>query len=192
MNSELDKIKSTITISLGTKNKLRKLKGSDSYETYINYLINRKDTAPRNSDNSIEFQKTSRKKGIYAFETFKIVFSYNKFNRSQNFSFDISLEKIREEGKIISVQEFIEKVSTMYQNKSSLDMEYGTYFHLLQIAIQTELFSQFKHKGRFEDYYSWEQELERLDLPKTAFEEDVMEKLREYQQGQRLFEDGYN
>ncbi len=36
---ELDKIKSSITISLGTKNRLRKEKGSMSYEEYINYLL---------------------------------------------------------------------------------------------------------------------------------------------------------
>ncbi len=39
MNTELDRIKSTITISLGTKNRLRELKGSQSYENFINYLL---------------------------------------------------------------------------------------------------------------------------------------------------------
>lgn len=50
MNSEnettiqwLDKIKTTITISMGMKNRLRKYKGGASYEQYIGYLLRKVD-----------------------------------------------------------------------------------------------------------------------------------------------------
>ena len=68
MNSELDRIKSTITISLGTKNRLRRIKGSESYEEYINYLIRLRNRAVNKVDNLIEIQKFVRKKGMYSFE----------------------------------------------------------------------------------------------------------------------------
>ena len=179
MKSELDRIKSTITISLGAKNRLRKLKGSQSYEEFINHLIRlRNQTAPK-SDNLIEIQKFQRKKGIYSFENYKILFSYNQFNNSPNFIFDIQINTIRENGKKISFNDF--------KRKNPLTIEYKIYFELLKTAIQNEIEPLFRHKGRFEDYFSWEREFRILNISKKSFEEDVMDKLNNYNYGQGVF-----
>jgi predicted CopG family antitoxin len=191
MKSELDDIKSTITVSLGTMNRLKKLKGGDSYEEYINYLLNIRNQITHNPDNLMELQKISRKKAIYNLESFKVIFKYNQFNGSRNFSFDISLDKVRDNGKIVPFSNFLNYLREIFPNKNGLDVEYRTYFQLLQIAIQKEIQPRYKHKGRFEDYRSWENDFEKLGLYKTAFEEDVMEKLQEYQKGRRFFEDEY-
>lgn len=183
MNSELDKIKSTITISLGTKNRLRKLKDSKSYEDFINHLIRIRNQTVHEAGNILEIQKFIRKKGIYSFEDFKIVFSYNQHNESQNFIFDISIDKVRDNGKIVPSSEYIKKISESTGNDFN-EIEYRTYFQLLQVAIQKEIDPLFKHKGRFEDYFLWEQEFKTLNLPKKSFEEDVMDKLNNYKHGQ--------
>ena len=178
MNSELDKIKSTITISLGTKNRLRKLKGGQSYEDYINYLLRVRNQKEPKADNQIEIQKFERKTGVYSFEDFKIVFTYNEYNQSQNFIFDISVNKVRKKGKLISFEKYLKGVS----KKSGINppkIENKDYFQLLQIAIQQEIEPLFKHKGRIEDYYLWEQEFKVLNLPKKSLEEDVMDKLNQ-------------
>ena len=186
MNSALDRIKSTITISLGTKNRLRVLKGSESYEEFINYLIRLRDQTTHKTDNFLEIQKFIRKKGIYSFEGFKIIFSYNQYNGSQNFIFDISIDKIRENGKIVPFSKYIKELSHITK-KDFTEIEYRAYFQLLQIAVQKEIDSLFKHKGRFEDYFSWEQEFKMLNLPEKSFEEDVMDKLNNFRQGQGAF-----
>jgi len=182
MDSELDRIKSTITISLGTKNKLRKLKGSQSYEDLINYLIRLRNQTIHYGDNTIELQEFQRVKGLYSLEEFKILFSYNKFNSSQNFIFDISIDTIRENGEIISQREFLRKLM-MKLNKGRSEAYYTVYFKLLERAIQIEIEPLFRHNGRFEDYFSWEEELKILNLPKKSFEEDIKEKLREFKLG---------
>jgi len=175
MKSELDRIKSTITISLGAKNRLRKLKGSQSYEEFINYLIRLRNQPAHKSDNLIEIQKFQRKNGIYSFENYKILFSYNHFNNSPNFIFDIQINTIRENGKKISFNNF--------KRKKPLIIEYKIYFELLKTAIQNEIEPLFRHKGRFEDYFLWEQEFRMLNISKKSFEEDVMDKLNNYEQG---------
>lgn len=173
MNTELDKVKSTITISLGLKNRLRDVKGSSSYEEYIAQLLRLRNEVAHNS-NYIELQKFQRKEKVYSFDDIKIVFSYNKYNQSANFVFDIQIKNIRQEGQNI--------VSIAFGN-DELKSGYKLYFELLTLAIQTEIEPLFKHKGRFEDYYSWQKEFERLGLLSKSFENDVMEKLNEYKNG---------
>jgi hypothetical protein len=182
MDSILDKIKSTITVSLGTKNRLKKLKGSESYEDFINYLIRIRNQTVHQRDNTIELQEFHRVKGLYGHGEFKIMFSYNKYNDSQNFIFDIRLELVREHGEIKTFGEYLRKVA-LETNKSYEQIRLITYFKILEISIQKEIEQLFKHNGRIEDYFSWEQEFKLLNLPKKAFEEDVMEKLREYRSG---------
>ncbi len=181
MITELDNVKSTITISLGTKNRLRNLKGSRNYEDFINYLIRlRNESVYEPIINTIEFQQFQRKKGLFYHDNFNILFSYNKYNRSPNFRFDITIEVIRENGQKINLNEFIRKLSNN-SNKDYLNIEYRLYFQLLEKTIQEEIEPRYKHNGRFEDYFSWEKELEILNMPKKAFEEDVMEKLRQFE-----------
>jgi len=187
MNSELDRIKSTITISLGAKNRLRKLKGSQSYEGYINYLIRIRNQRLHKADNLIEIQKFQRKKGLYSFENYKILFSYNQFNNSPNFIFDIQINLVRERGNRTKFK----KITSEISNKENIDIlktEYKIYFELLKTAIQNEIEPLFRHNGRFEDYFSWEQEFRTLTISKRSFEEDVMEKLTSYKHGLGAFE----
>ena len=58
----------------------------------------------------------------------------------------------------------------------------------LKTAIKNEIEPLFRHKGRFEDYFSWEQEFRTLNISKKSFEEDVMEKLKSYEYGAGAFE----
>jgi hypothetical protein len=183
MESKLDKIKSTITISLGTKNRLRELKGGQSYEEYINYLIRLRNKQTHGKENLIEFQKFNRKKGIFSFDKFKILFEYNEYNGSNNFTFDLSIGTVRKSGKKTSFQNYLNELDKN-EKKVSLTIEYKTYFELLQIAIQKEIDKLFKHKGRFEDHFSWKQEFRILNLPKKSLNEDVIEKLNSYEHGQ--------
>ena len=185
--NELDKIKSTITISLGAKNRLRKLKGSQSYEDYINYLVRLRNQTMYVSENRIEIQRSKRTKGIYSFENFKILFSYNRFNNSANFIFDIKIETIRENGQKVPLKNFIRPI-WQKTNMDLLTISYKTYFELLSIAIQNEIEPLFKHNGRFEDYFSWEEEFKILNLGNKSFEEDVMDKLKDYGNRQGAFE----
>ena len=183
--NELDKIKSTITISLGAKNRLRKLKGSQSYEDYINYLVRLRKQTMYVSENRIEIQRFKRTKGIYSFGHCKILFSYNQFNHSPNFIFDIKIETIRVNGKKVNWNYFIRRIAT---HTDLLIEEYQIYFELLSIAIQNEIESLFMHKGRFEDYFSWEEEFKILNLGNKSFEEDVMDKLNNYKNKEKAFE----
>ena len=173
MNTELDKIKSTITISLGLKNRLRDVKGSSSYEEYIAQLLRMRNEIAQNND-YIELQKFQRREKVYSFNNLKIIFLYNKYNQSPNFVFDIQVSNIRQDGQNI--------ISVSYGN-DELQSGYKLYFELLTLAIQTEIEPLFKHKGRFEDHYSWKKEFERLGLSTKAFETDVMEKLNEFKNG---------
>lgn len=187
MNSELDRIKSTITISLGTKNRLRKDKGSKSYEDYINYLMRLRNQKINKADNLIELQKFQRKKGLYSFENYKILFSYNQFNNSPNFIFDIKIELVRENGNRIEFKRFIKETSSN-TNTDILTTEYKTYFELLKTAIRNEVEPLFRHNGRIEDHFSWKEEFKLLNLSDKSFEEDVMEKLNNYKSGLGAFE----
>ena len=171
--SELDQIKTTITITLGLKNRLRDQKGSGSYEDYIAYLLRMRNSVAH--ENVIELQKYDRIQLVHTIKDHRIVFSCNKFNDSQNFIFDIHIDIIRDPnvGKKISIHEFIPGEGN----------HYDLYFDLLSFAIQKEIEPLFKHKGRFEDHYLWKKEFELLGLPERAFQNDVMDKLTDFENG---------
>jgi hypothetical protein len=171
MNTELDKVKSTITISLGLKNRLRDIKGGASYEEYIAQLLRMRNEIAH-KDNYIELQKFERREIVYSFEDYKVIFSYNKYNQSPNFIFDIQINNIRQDGK---------KIPDLKYNDAQSG--YRLYFELLTLAIQNDIEPLFKHKSRFEDYYSWQKEFERLGLSTKAFDNDVMEKLNDFKSG---------
>lgn len=184
LNSELDKINTTITLSLGTKNRLREQKGSLSYENYINYLLRMRNKVSH-GDNYVELQKLKRKTVTYSFQIYKIIFSYNEYNNSPNYLFDIKIDYVREPqlGEKITFAEFLDG-KKHHEFNVGYHVGYIIYFELLSFAIQKEIEPLFKHKGRFEDYYSWEKEFELFELSKNAFESDVMEKLYEYKRGE--------
>lgn len=185
MNSELDKIKSTITISLGVKNRLKKLKGNLSYEDFILQLLRNKRTlATKNS--YVELQKFKRKQLVYSFDEFKIVFEFNKYNNSDNHIFDLIITRILRKGEEISVKDFLNsenKHNSFILKGEKIIFGYRLYFELLTTAIKNEIEPLFKHKGRFEDYYLWEEEFNKLGLSSKAFDNDVMEKLNDYSLG---------
>jgi hypothetical protein len=190
MNTELDKVKSTITISLGLKNRLRDVKGSSSYEKYIAQLLRTKNEV--NKDNYIELQKFQRKEKVYSINDLKIVFSYNKYNKSSNFIFDIQIGNIRQDGQNILSISAKQTAFAGAQGKQDFPLRFGNdelqsgyrvYFELLVLTIQSEIEPMFKHNGRFEDYYSWQKEFDLLGISKKAFENDVMEKLNDFKNG---------
>lgn len=185
MHTELDRIKSTITISLGSKNRLRKLKGSQTYEEFINYLIRMRNEVIHKSNNYVDIQKFTRKKGIYSLENFKILFSFNNFIQSDNYTFDISIDTVRENGNKITYKTFLNKISKKI-GKNPKNIEYITYFELLEKAIQDSVEPLFRHKGRVEDHYSWEKEFQILNLSQKTLESDIIEKLNSYRFGEAI------
>ncbi len=186
----LDRIKSTITLSLGTKNRLRRLKGDWSYEEYINYLIRTRDKTERdNGENRITIEEFTRKKGVLSQRDFKFIFSYNGYERSPNHLFDIALEKVRDRGREIPFSRYLTKASKD-SGKTPLEIQYALYFQFLLAVLRTELDPLFRHRGRLEDHFSWEEEFRKLDLPERAYREDVLEALQSYEQKQPLFDAG--
>ena len=180
MTDEFDKIKTTITISLYTKNKLRELKGNMSYEDFINHLIRSKEKNSIGNKNYIELQTLKRGKVTYSIDEYKILFSYNEHNQSDHFQFDIDIELVRKQGKKISFEQLLDQLNTA---DSSNKIEFTIYFKLLEYVIQKEIEPIYTHKGRFEDHYLWDVEFKKLGLPKTSFEEDVLMKLKNYEKG---------
>lgn len=180
LNSELDKVKTTITLSLATKNRLRKIKGSQSYEDMINYLLRVRNQVANSSENYLEIQKFKRTSGLYSFKNYKVLFTYNHYNNSPNFQFEINIDTIKKDGEKTSVNQLYEEISKE-TGRNIIEVEYLVYFELLQKAIQTDIESLFKHNSRFEDYFAWKEEFRILNLPDKSFDEDVMEKLNSYQ-----------
>ena len=191
MNSELDKIKSTITISLGMKNRLRKLKGNMSYESFIAKLIRQRHKSLYNDTNNlIEIQKMKRKESVISLQKYKqeykIIFSYNSYNHSKNFIFDININYVRKNGKKILFSNMISEIKNNILNtdeKEIIKESYQIYFSLLTDTIKKEIEPMFKHQGRIEDYYLWKTEFEQLSLSKKSFEYDVMDKLTDMEHG---------
>lgn len=190
MQSELDKVKSTITISLGTKNRLRTLKGGFSYEQFINYLLrnNKVEKSNKKLKNTLVFQKFDRKQGFYIQENFGISFIYNKYVDSNLYVFDIQLKDVMISGRKVSFREFITSDNSSFNYVNYLKEEYRFYFKILEEAIKAEIEPLFKHKGSFEDYFRWQEEFKMLNLSKKSFEEDVMEKLSNYKAGVKLYD----
>ncbi len=191
MERELDKHITTISLSFGTKNKLRKLKGGMSYEKIINQLLNLRNQLIHNpnysnsKENYIEIQNFTRKKAVYHNKNYSFLFSYNQFNYSPNFVFDTNIECVREKGKIIPFEDYIKKNSEKDKEEKT---KYRIYFKLLETAICKEIEPFFKHNGAFEDVFSWKMEFRILGLQKRAFQEDLLDKLDEYDAGVNLYD----
>lgn len=191
MASELDKVKSTITISLGTKNRLRKLKGSNSYEQFINHLMRsygEKSSIISSAKNVLEVQTFKRKTGIYGENYFGISFSYNEYMNSDSFFFDIELKVVRKKGVKCSIHDYFAAKSKRPVFVHDVADEYKLYFKLLEEAIQQEIEPLFKHNGTFVDYFKWREEFKMLNLSMKSFDEDVMEKLNKYEHGLKLYD----
>ena len=170
--NKLDKIKSSMTVSLGLKNRLRKLKGSSSYEKFISQLIRERNALVHGS-NYIELNEFNRKERVFRYFDFMIVYSYNEFNKSSSHIFDVTIKKVRKNGKSINLKSFFNQYKI---KKDLLSRKYQLYFQIIEEIIREDIEPLFKHNGRFEDYFSWEKEFKLLGL--KSFEEDVMIPLR--------------
>ncbi|OVE74815.1 hypothetical protein BVX95_01085 [archaeon D22] len=198
MVSELDKVKTTITVSLGTKNRLRDEKGSDSYEDFINYLLriykqkNQKNltTNPDQDIKSfVDIIQHKRKKAVLLEDGVSFTYSYNEYVNSVAFHFDIQLEKIRDHGQQISVEGYFTSQPKVWRSSAELLRDkYKLYFKILEHAIQREIDSMYAHSGKFEDHYNWQKEFRLLGLSLKSFDEDVMEKLKGYENRVDLYD----
>jgi hypothetical protein len=171
-NHFLDKVSTSISVSMKTKNDLKNRKGSMSYEEYLRTLIRNqeKNKISAINRNTIIHSKFNRINGIYKIDDFSIIFAYNKYLDIPNFRFDIELKTIRQKGKIISFEEYV-------QNSDS----FQDYFKILEKIIQKEIEPMFNFKkyGRedYKDYAAWERHFNNLQISTTSFEEDVLDKL---------------
>jgi hypothetical protein len=177
-SSKLDFVKTSLSVSMRTKNDLKKLKGGLSYDDYIRSLIrNQSKTGSFNNSNMISYEKFERRKELFRENDLQILFSYNEFKDSQNFRFDIKIETVRIDGKEISIKDYVSKDYN----------HYGHYFQMLEIAIRKEIEPMFNFKkyGRndYMDYLAWKHNFTLLGLSNKAFEEDVMEKMNDYLKG---------
>ena len=179
METELDKIQTTITIPLGLKNRIRKLKGSMTYKQYLSKLLRDRNKLAHN-ESYIEIQNLVRKSAVYSFGYYKVTFTYNEYNNSENFIFDIDIVEIRNKGALESIEKFKKNMlgSEKLQSYQELILTHKLYFELLEKAIQIEIEPLFSHKSRMEDYDAWKKEFESLGLSKKSFDFDVMRKLR--------------
>lgn len=181
-NSMLDKVKTSLAVSMRTKNDLKKLKGSMSYEEYIRYLIRlqSKNDLGLTNKNTIVVAKFNRTEGFISDNEYGIIFCYNKFTDTPNFRFDIELKTIRKNGKQIPLEQYLKERDP-----------FKDYFIILEYIIRKEIEPMFSFQkyGRadYTDYESWKKHFEILGLSKTSFEEDVMEKLSNYQRGENPY-----
>jgi hypothetical protein len=185
MKTELDRIPSTITLSLGLKNRIRELKGSMTYEEFLSQLVRTRNELAHTNKNYVEIQKIRRKESVSSFGDYKIVYSFNEYNHSDNFIFDIHVQLVRKKGEKILFEELVMILDAAPNDMLNDHQQffYACYFNILTIIIQQSIEPTFKHKGRFEDYYTWKKEFEKLGLSKKSFEQDVMEKLTDYSNG---------
>jgi len=180
--NKLDEIKSSITISLGLKNRLRKLKGNLGYEKFIAQLIRERNALVHGS-NYIELNEFNRKERVFRYLDYMIIYSYNEFNNSSSHIFDVNIKKVRKNGKNINLKSFFNNYEI---KKDLLSRKYHLYFQIIEDIIREEIEPLFKHNGRFEDYFSWEKEFKLLGL--KSFEEDVMIPLKNMSQGVDIFD----
>lgn len=182
-SSKLDFVKTSLSVSMRTKNDLKKLKGGLSYDEYIRSII-RNQNKPESFKNSnmISYDKFERRKELFRENDLQILFSYNGFKDSENFRFDIKIENVRINGKEISMDDYL---------KGNYN-HYNHYFEMLEIAIRKEIEPMFNFKkyGRndYMDYLSWKHNFTLLGLSNKAFEEDVMEKMNDYLKGREPYD----
>lgn len=183
-SSKLDFVKTTLSVSMRTKNDLKKLKGGLSYDEYIRSLIrNQNKTEFIVNSNMLNIETFERRKELFRENDLQILFSYNQFiKNSENFRFDIKIENVRINGKEILIENYL---SGEYNH-------YDHYFKMLEIAIRKEIEPMFNFKkyGRndYLDYLAWKHNFTLLGLSNKAFDEDVMEKMNGYLKGREPYD----
>jgi hypothetical protein len=179
--SYLDKVQTTISVSMKTKNDMKKLKEEMSYDEFIRFLM-RNNFKKNISNNQNLILKTNfeRTDGFYSNEDFNFIFSYNKYVDVPNFRFDIELKTIRKKGKQISFEKYLKERDY-----------FKDYFKILEVVIKNEIDSMFSFSkyGRsdYKDYQSWKNYFKKLGLSQTSYEEDVKEKLDNYVKGENPY-----
>ncbi|OIO64377.1 hypothetical protein AUJ68_06475 [Candidatus Woesearchaeota archaeon CG1_02_57_44] len=167
--SALDRVATSIPVTMRTKNELKHAKGGLSYEDFIRHLLR---IAARQKESTPTLQATTfeRAEGYVADAPFGLTFHYNRLLDAENFRFDITLKSVRKDGKKIPLQAYAK------QRDPSKD-----YFLILEQVIRKEIDPMFVFrkygKEDFRDYQAWKKHFSRLGLHETSFEEDVMEHL---------------
>lgn len=164
-------IPTSITISMGLKNRIRERKGERTYEEFLTQLLEEKQQdIPRNR---IELTQFNRKTFVTDWKDQRIQVKYNELIPSPSHRFDIQIVRTLREGKPLRPEDIRETVQESYER----------YFTILQKVISKEKKMRFTHKGRIEDADRWKEEFRRVGLSRIAYEDDVAEKLQEYEQG---------
>ncbi len=179
MKTELDTIPSTITISLGLKNRIRQQKGKMTYEQYLSLLLRQgtQDITTGSETSTLEVTEFERVSHVYTVDDTQILFDYNKVEATPQHIFDIGIRKVIKNGR---------KTMLNTITQGSVRAEYELYFALLESAVREETMTTFTHRGRFEDYGLWAQEFENMGLSQKALEYDVKDKLQDYENGAHL------
>ncbi|MHA1691934.1 MAG: hypothetical protein ACTSU7_09900 [Candidatus Heimdallarchaeaceae archaeon] len=179
-----DYVTTSVAVTMRTKNDLKELKGSKSYEEFLREMMrNHRNQVAHGkvSGNVIETVKFERAISITRKDDLSLTFSYNKFIPSELFRFDIAIDSIRKKGKKISFE-------TYAKNNDA----YEDYFAMLAHAIRQEIEPMFTFRkyGRedYKDYMAWKKRFQTLGLSKTSFEEDVMDKLNHELKGKTPYD----
>ena len=182
IRTEFDNITSTISVSMGLKNRIRKLKGSMTYEQYLNHILRNQDEPTRNETaNRIEIARFDRKTLVHNHGEYKLILQYNEPTDSDNHIFDISIERVLHKGQDTTMDEFLKAYQSKHEGKVA--KSYDLYFQLLETVINRETKIRFKHKGRIEDHEQWKKEFDNLGLTRKAYEYDIQDKLTDYESG---------
>lgn len=203
--SSLNELKSTITVSLGTKKKLDSINNNKlSYDNLItdlveknNYLLEEikllKQGVAKSKIQAISLKLTeyARKNEIIRYSDFIIVYSYNKYvGEQEDFEFYINIDKIRYKGNEIDKKQFYRDMCIYlgYYGKLNSDKlavivgEMVIYFTILTELIKRYFNKSFKVSTDLasEPKY-WEYTLGKIKLPEKVLSEDVMDKVESFQ-----------
>ncbi len=183
MRTEFDNITSSISISMGLKNRIRKLKGSMTYEQYLNHILRNQKEPPKETPHNtmIEIARFDRKTLVHNHGDYKLLLQYNEPTDSDNHIFDISIERVLHKGRETTMDEFLKAYQSKHEGKVA--KSYEIYFQLLETVINRETKIRFKHKGRMEDHEQWKKEFDNLGLTRKAYEYDIQDKLADYESG---------
>ncbi len=191
MIREIDRIPSTITISMGLKNKIRKLKGNRTYEEFLSAIIrNKEEQIEGNSMELIEFER----KNLTLFKwSFSILVEYNALNNSRTHIFDTRIKRIIHQGKEINLKKMIKIVAERAFSTDKIINNYKElliyiayekiYKEIIETIIREETKANFSHRGRFVDFELWKKEFENLNLSRKAYETDIYKKIMDYRSG---------
>ncbi len=201
----LEDLKTTLTLSLGTKKKLDKLNSEHlSYDVLINNLIREvetlnkilkemRNTAVHEMDSEsiyVNLLQYKRKIKVFKWMNYNVTYSYNQYVINEDdFEFALKIDSVRYKGEPIPLKDYHLRFARMSSNFNNNDLEinavYGeivVYFTLLDHLIK-ETFSikstRISKDKIFEPIY-WEFVLSKLKLPGKVIPNDIREKAQDF------------